>query len=290
MAFISGMLGSPIAAALLALDGVLGVAGWQWLFLLEGAPALVIGWCVLQYLPDKPSQATWLTDEEKAWLQLQLAERGTSTTSWSSIVAVVRDARYWMWSVAFFFFYAGGTALRLWQPIILKSLGQSDMSATLLASISSTVGTISILVGGRHSMRHDERRWHVAVPMIVSGMGLIMFGAAGSLVAVLISASIIALGSAAQPPLFASVSSASTGSTNAVGIAFVNSLSGLGAFLGPTLWGYVLEQTGSLMVGTAVCGTLVIVAAPLVLLARERPVPGAPMSTALSPPAFGTGR
>jgi ACS family tartrate transporter-like MFS transporter len=291
MAFISGMLGSPIAAALLALDGVLGVAGWQWLFFLEGAPALVIGWCVLRYLPDTPSQARWLTDEEKAWLQQQLAERGGSATTWSSIVAVVRDARYWMWSVAFFCFYAGGTALRLWQPIILKNLGQTDTMATLLASISSTIGAISILIGGRHSMRHDERRWHVAVPMIVSGIGLILFGAAGNLVTVLISASIIALGSAAQPPLFSSVSSASTGSTNAVGIAFVNSLAGLGAFLGPTLWGYVLEQTGSLMVGTTVCGTLVIVAAPLVLIARERRwVPVAPISTALDPPVLRAGR
>jgi ACS family tartrate transporter-like MFS transporter len=106
--------------------------------------------------------------------------------------------------------------------------------------------------------------------MVASGIGLMMLGGASTVLAVVIAASTMSLGNAAQPPLFSSVGAASRGTVNAVGIAFVNSLSGLGGFLGPAIWGFVLEQSGSLWVGTALSGGMVMLAAPLALLARER--------------------
>jgi ACS family tartrate transporter-like MFS transporter len=128
MALISGILGSPIAAALLSLDGLLGLAGWQWLFVIEGAPAVVLGVCVLRYLPNRPEDASWLTAAEKAWMAEQLSTSREAVPVASSLLLVVKDVRYWMWAACFFCLYSGGSALRLWQPLLLRDLaGQGTM-------------------------------------------------------------------------------------------------------------------------------------------------------------------
>jgi MFS transporter, ACS family, tartrate transporter len=270
MAFVSGIVGAPMAAALLSLNGFLGLGGWQWLFVIEGAPAIAIGWCVLRYLPDRPDDVSWLTAEEKHWLRAELGGTQPRTTPLASLAAVAGDPRYWIWALVFFCISGSGTALRLWQPLILRDIsGQTDTAAALLPAISSTIGAVVIVLVGRISMRTNERRWHVVVSAALLGVGLLLLGVAHSVGGVVLAAAVMALGSGAQPPLFALVSSASRGSTNAVGIAFVNALAGLGAFIGPSAWGYVLATSGSLMIGTAVSALVVFASAPLLLLIRD---------------------
>jgi ACS family tartrate transporter-like MFS transporter len=272
MALISGILGAPLAAGLLALDGVWNLAGWQWLFLLEGAPAVVIGMLVLMHLPERPEEAMWLTTEERDWIRDRLAhETAPAPFARNTVIAVITDWRYWIWGLMFFCLYSSGSALRLWQPLLLRNIGgQSDTMATLLPILSSSVGAVAIVLAGRHSTHKDERRWHITMPMVIAGVGAALLGMANGVLGLLAAAALMSIGNAAQPPLIATVSAASTRNVNAIGIAFVNSLGGLGGFVGPSLWGYVLETTGSLTVGALLSAALVVLAAPLALITRER--------------------
>ena len=246
MAMVSGIVGAPLAAGLLSLDKVSGLSGWQWLFLVEGVPAIVIGCCVYACLPNGPDDAKWLTAAERAWLASQTTAP-THARDKAALRAVISDPRYWTWGMAFFCVTAAGSALRLFQPSILRAVtGLGDTWSALLTAVPSLAGMVAILYVGRRSTRRDERRWHAAMPMLVAALGFAVMGVTYGVAGALIVGSIATIGVASQPPLFASVSSASEGATNAVGIAFVNSVASVGAFLGPYVVGYALDRTGSL--------------------------------------------
>jgi ACS family tartrate transporter-like MFS transporter len=271
MAMASGLVGAPVAAALLSMHDVWGLAGWQWLFLVEGLPAIVIGLCIYILLPDGPNDAKWLTDSERRFL----LERGTAEESHRpSLVAirsVVCDRRYWFWGLAFFCVAGAGSALRLFQPTILRAVtGVGDVVAALITAVPSLVGICAIVYVGRRSTRYDERRWHAAVPMLVGAIGLALVGSTYGIVGALVVASIASAGVASQPPLFASVSAASTGTNSAVAIAFVNSVGGLGAFLGPYLVGYALDRTGSLALVCALAGAVMAIGGLIMIVGGER--------------------
>ena len=271
MAMVSGIVGAPVAAALLSLDEVWGLSGWQWLFLVEGLPAIAIGCCVYAFLPDRPADARWLTDTERAWLESQKREGETHVPSRTALASVVSDSRYWTWGAAFFCVTAAGSALRLFQPTIIREVtGLGDVLSALLTAVPSLAGMVAIIYVGRRSTRYDERRWHAAMPMLIAAVGFAFMGVTYGVAGALLVASIATLGVASQPPLFASVSSASTGATNAVGIAFVNSVAAVGAFLGPYLVGYALDRTGSLALVCAAAGVAIALGGVITLQARER--------------------
>ena len=271
MAMVSGIAGAPLAAALLSLDEVWGLAGWQWLFLVEGVPAVVIGWCIYTFLPDGPDDAAWLTDAERAWLKSHTRGDDRHVPSRTALSAVTGDRRYWMWGMAFFCVTAAGSALRLFQPTILREVtGLGDVLSALLTAVPSLAGLVAIVYVGRRSTRHDERRWHAAMPMLIAAVGFAFMGVTYGVAGALLVASVATLGVASQPPLFASVSSASTGATNAVGIAFVNSIAAVGAFLGPYLMGYALDRTGSLAMVCAAAGAMIALGGVITLQTRER--------------------
>jgi MFS transporter, ACS family, tartrate transporter len=270
MSMVSGIAGGPLAASLLVLDGALGIAGWQWLFLLEGLPAILLGIVVGMWLPDSPEKASWLSDTERQWLRQHNPPEPPPSPSWSALKTVVRDRRYWIWATAFFLAIVPGSALRLFQPTILRELtGLSITLSALLTAIPAAVGVIAIVVVGRLSTRHDERRWHAAVPIFIGGIGLALVGVAFGVIAALVVTSIATIGVAMQPPLFASVSAASRGTVNAVGIAFVNSVASLGGFVGPYLVGYMLDRTGGLGTVCLMGGIVMFGAGFIVLLERS---------------------
>jgi len=271
MAMVSGIVGAPLAAGLLSLNQVMGLAGWQWLYLVEGLPAIAIGCCLLIFLPDTPDRAKWLSQEERAWLTSRGHEASTDVRDISALRAILGDSRYWMWGAAFFCVTAAGSALRLFQPTILRQVtGLGDAVSALLTAVPSVVGMVAILYVGRRSSRSDERRWHAAMPMAVAALGFAVMGVTYGVVGALIVASIATIGVASQPPLFASVSTASEGTTNAVGIAFVNSVASVGAFLGPYLVGYALDQTSSLAVVGIASAAVIGVGALITLSTSER--------------------
>ena len=267
MSMVSGVFGGPLAAGLLALGGVFGLAGWQWLFLVEGVPAILIGLWLFKALPDTPAAATWLTVGEREWLRSHHVTASVHMPTRAALATVFRDRRYWFWGMSFFCVTAAGSALRLFQPTILRQVtGYGDVMAALLTTVPSIAGVLVILWVGRHSTRHDERRWHAAVPTFIGGAGLVLVGITYGVTGALIVACLATVGVATQPPLFASVSAASKGAVNAVGIAWVNSVASIGSFIGPYAVGAALDRTGSLAMVCAVAGVVMAIGGVLVLM------------------------
>lgn len=271
MSMASGVAGGPLAAAFLAMDGLWGFAGWRWLFVMEGLPAVVLGMCLLRYLPDRPEQVRWLSGAEREWLSAQRQAPEAEASSVGALRTVLRTPKYWVWAAAFFCATAPGSALRLFQPTILKEMaGLGTTTAAILTAVPSLAGMMAIVYIGRRSTAMDERRWHAAIPMFVGALGLALVGITYGLVGALVVACLATAGVATQPPLFASVSAASEGPTRAVGIAFVNSVSALGAFVGPYAVGYLLDRSGSLASVCLMAGAMMAVGGLIVLSNRER--------------------
>lgn len=279
VAMISGVVGAPMAAGLLALNGTLGLAGWQWLFLVEGIPAVVLGVCVLAWLPDTPEAVNWLTPGERSWLAAHMSRERVLQPTRASLAAIASDRRYWIWAATFFCFSAAGGALRLFQPIILRQVaGLNNTLAATLSAIPALAGTVAIIYVGRRSTHVDERRWHTALPMWVAAVGLGLVGVTYGLTGALLVAAVANVGVGAQPPLIASVSAAATGSANAVGIAFVNAIGAMGSFVGPYFVGYLFDKTGGLAIACAIAGGVMALAGILSLtvgdaVAFRTPVP-----------------
>lgn len=265
VAMVSGIVGGPLAAGLLTLRGVAGLAGWQWLFLLEGIPAVAIGICVWRYLPDSPHHAAWLTPEERRWLTTREDPRCTERSR-GAFRVVIANPRYWQWGLAFFCAAAAGSATLLFRPIILKQMaGLDDTFTAILAGVPAMAGAIATVYVGQRSTRVDERRWHAGVPMLLGASGVAAGGVAHGLGAALAVASLATVSAASQPPLFASVSAEGSSRVNAVGIAFVNSIASVGGFLGPYAMGYLIDRTGDLVVPCAIAGIVLAIGACLVV-------------------------
>jgi ACS family tartrate transporter-like MFS transporter len=255
------------------MDGLLGLAGWQWLYLVEGLPAVAIGYVMWRYLPDGPEDAAWLTEEERGWIRARQPETH-AIPSRTAVQEVLSSRRYWGWGLAFFCATAGGSAFRVFQPLIFQQVtGLGSVLSALLSAVPALAGVGAILWVGRSSTRMDERRWHAAIPILVGAVGIGLVGVTYGVIGALIVASIASIGAASQPPLFASVSSVATGVTNAVGIAFVNSVAAVGAFLGPYLVGYALDVTGSLAGVCAMTAVVMTFGAVLAAVTREGPEP-----------------
>jgi ACS family tartrate transporter-like MFS transporter len=263
VAMFSGIVAGPIAAGLLALNGVWGLQGWQWLFLAEGIPAVIVGLCLWRYLPDDPASVSWLTTEERAFLQREVGADVRSHVR-ANLRIVVCDRRYWSWALGFFCAAAAGSAIVLFRPVMMRQMaGLSDTATAFFSAVPSIVAAVAAVWVGRRSTRHNERRWHSAVPMLVGSVGVALAGVVYGLPGVLVVAALSSVAAAGQPPLFASVSSGATGEVNAVGIAFVNSVASVGGFVGPYVLGSMIDAGGlALACGVAafimVCGACVV--------------------------------
>jgi ACS family tartrate transporter-like MFS transporter len=271
---VSTALGSPVSAALLQLDGVLGLAGWQWMFILEALPAVILGIVTFFFMTDRPAQARWLPDEERAWLvgtmDAEVAQRSghASHSPWRGLV----DPRVLALSLVYFGTSAGLYTLGIWAPQIIKQLGVSSMTVGFLNMIPPTVSVAAMVLWARHSDRTGERSWHVVAACLLASAGLIMAGlGAASLVPVMLALTLVNIGiSCAKPPLWSMPTLFLSGSAAAAGIATINSIGNLGGFVGPAMIGWLKQQTGSFAGGLYfVAGLLVVSAVVTLLLARR---------------------
>lgn len=261
---ISVVLGSPISSALLGMEGILGLHGWQWMFLIEAAPAVVLGVVVLFYMTDRPEKAKWLSDDQRAWLVNEMnAERASKQTAAKhSIMAGLADIRVLALALVYFGTSAGLYTLGIWAPQIIKSFGLSTMAVGFLNGVPPTIAVVAMILWARHSDKTGERKWHVVIACLVASAGLVLAGGAASVAAVIAALSLVNVGiSAAKPPLWAMPTMFLSGSAAAVGIATINSIGNLGGFVGPWAIGWIKDQTGSFT------GGLIFVAALLVLSA-----------------------
>ena len=276
---ISVVLGSPISSALLGMEGVLGLHGWQWMFLIEVVPAVVLGVVVLFYMTDRPEKARWLSDEQRAWLVAEMNEEHArkQVSAKHGILAGMADPRVLALALIYFGTSAGLYTLGIWAPQIIKSFGLSTMAVGFLNGVPPTIAIIAMILWARHSDRTGERTWHVVIACLVASVGLMLAGGASSAVAVIAALSLVNVGiRAAKPPLWAMPTMFLSGSAAAVGIATINSIGNLGGFVGPWAIGWIKDRTGSFTGGLIfVAGLLILSAVVTLIVARtgRRPEP-----------------
>jgi MFS family permease len=245
---VAGIVGSPLSGAILGLDGVAGLAGWQWLFILEAAPAIVLGLVVFFTLPDGPEDVAWMSAEEKRSLREHLdadalARGGTKST----LSAAFANRRVWLLCLLYFLLNVGGYGYEMWLPTIVKGFsGQTDGIVGLINAVPYAAAAVVMLWTGRHSDRTGDRRGHVAASAFVSAAG---FGLAGLLHNPWLAMAALTLAfvglKSAMGPFWAMGTTLLSGTAAAAGIAFINSVGNLGGFAGPTLVGVIRDRTGS---------------------------------------------
>ena len=276
---LSTILGSPLSSALLGMDGVLGMKGWQWLFLLEALPAVLLGFVVLAYMTDRPEQAKWLKDDERAWLvETMNAERSAkAATSGHSIWKGLTDPRVLALALVYFGTSAGLYTLGVWAPQLIKSFGLSNMQVGFLNAIPPTVAVVCMYLWSWHSDKTNERTWHVVIACLAAAIGLAIAGLSSTVVSVVAALVLVNVGiSAAKPPLWSMPTLFLSGPAAAAGIATINSIGNLGGFFGPAMIGWIKDKTGSFSGGLwFVAGMLILSAVLTLILARTASRPAA---------------
>jgi MFS family permease len=267
---IAGIVGGPVSGALLSLDGVGGLAGWQWLFVVEGLPAVVLGFIVLRVLPEVPSQARWLTPAEQAALTTELEEEAAVAALKGSVHSVhgaLTSGRMWLLAAVYFTIPVELYALSFWLPQIVKSAsGASDFMVGILSAIPYAVAAVTMVVVGRHSDATGERRWHIALSALVGGVALALTGFVRGVVPAMVLLSFATAGLASMlGPFWAFATSFLGGMGAAAGIALVNSVGNIGGFVGPNIVGFVREATSEFGAGLAIVGAILVAGGALVL-------------------------
>jgi MFS family permease len=245
---IAPLIGSPISGLLLGLDGLLGVKGWQWLYIIEAAPAVILGVVVLVWLTDTPDQARWLTEAQRAWLQDALAREASPRRQARRLgyFATLADARVLFYALIFFSVTSPSYGLVLWLPQIVKGFGLSNAATGFVAAIPYVFGTIAMLLWGRRSDRRGERRWHAGLGAFLGAAGLGACVLSASPVWQMAGISIAAAGIyGLKGPWLSMVTERFAGVEAAGGIAMVSALGNLSGFLPPYLVGWIKDTTGN---------------------------------------------
>ena len=270
---MAGVIGAPISSALLQLDGASGLHGWQWLFLIEGLPAIVLAPVVLAFMTEHPADAKWLTAPERDWLQREMAaEHAQTEHAHVTLRAALTSARLWIVSLPYFCVVIAFYGVTFWLPQILQSgSGYSAAMVVLLSAIPYVAATAGLVFFGSHSDKTGERRWHVAGPCLI--------GAAGFVLTVLMPAtpafalttlSIAAFGIwGTLGPFWALPTAFLRGTAAAGGIALVNSIGNVGGFVGPFLMGWIRNETGTFTAGLLTLAAILVVGAAIALRLQE---------------------
>jgi ACS family tartrate transporter-like MFS transporter len=283
---LSTVLGSPVSGALLEMHGMFGFSGWQWMFIVEAVPAVILGVVVLFYMTDRPEKAKWLRDDERNWLVNTMnaeAARKAATAS-HSVWHGLADLRVIALSLVYFGTSAGLYTLGIWAPQIIKEFGLSSLQVGFLNALPGIVAVVAMVLWARHSDRTGERTWHVVGACLLASLGLVFAGFAGTVLAVLLALTLVNIGiSAAKPPLWSMPTMFLSGSAAAAGIATINSIGNLGGFVGPAMIGWIKDLTGSFQGGLYfVAGLLVLSAVLTLILARSQRKSAATAADALA--------
>lgn len=270
---ISVMIGAPVSGLLLKLDGALGLHGWQWLYLIEGLPAIILGAIVPFVLVDAPGEARWLDQAERDWLtsRLQGEKRSVESVRRFSIGAALTSPRVLLLSLVYFGLITCTVGISFWLPQIVKGMGLSNVATGFVTAVPSVAGMVGMLTIGRRSDRVGERRFHCAFGFAVGAVGLVASTLVTDPVWRIAAFSLAAYGlQGGQPVFWAIPASLLTGPAAAAGLAFINSLGGLAGFSGPTLIGMIKDATGSYSMGMVMLAGFALMSAAVVVSAAGR--------------------
>ena len=265
---LSAAIGAPFSTSLLYLDGMLGYRGWQWMFLLEGLPSVILGVVTYYYLTGSPAEAKWLKPNERSWLdgRLQAESERKSGLLTLGMLETLWNGRVVVLSIVAFFIASQLLGVGFFLPTIVKGFGLTNMQTGLVSVIPPACGAVAMIWWGRRSDRTMERRYHLSGAMTLGALGIIAAGFIDDPVLKMAAFTVSAIGLNASLPVFWTLAPAFlTGPSAAVGIAFINSVAALGAFLAPYMLGLVKDATGSFTLGLYILGGGVLVGALFVL-------------------------
>jgi ACS family tartrate transporter-like MFS transporter len=275
---VSNALGAPVSGLLLQMEGIAGLHGWQWLYIIEGIPAILLGLLTPVLMTDKPSHAQWLAADEREWLTRTMDEELAHKQKGQPhhFLAGLKDSRTIAYSALYFGLVCGIYGLGLWMPTIVAALGKFNTTEVgFIVAIPYTIAAVFVYFWGRRSDRTGNRVLHASISMVMAAVGLV---AAGSLVQVNAILALIALTLAAMgiysaiAPFLAMPSTALVGAAAAAGLAMVNSLGNLGGFVAPYIVGVLNDATGDNRSGLLfLAACLAVTAVATFLYARKRP-------------------
>jgi MFS transporter, ACS family, tartrate transporter len=270
---ISNLVGAPVSGMILGIHWM-GIAGWRWLFILEGIPAILFGVVTIFYLTDWPHQAKWLPDDERAWItgELEKEKRARQAVRPYTILQALRNREVILLTLAYFFIVTGQYGFNVWVPTMIKAMsGASNFIVTLIAALPYSAALLALVLVGWSSDRTQERRWHTAGCMFVAGVGFLL-----SVLLQRSSVLEVAMFCVAGAGMYgylggfwALPTSFLTGTAAAASIGLINSLGNLGGFAGPYIVGYISNRTGSFLGGLLYLSASAMVAGLMILCLRE---------------------
>ena len=280
---LSAVIGAPLSSMLLYLDGGFGLRGWQWIFILEAIPAIILSIVVYFYLTEEPSEASWLADDERAWLVArQENERAHREAVQShSVLQALTNPKVLALGIVGISIAYSIYALAYFLPQVVKAFGVTNMQTGLITAIPFAVGTVGMIWYGRRSDRLMERRSHAAIALLITGIGIAAAAVIDDPYIKMAWLCVAGFGAFAVLPAFWAMPTAFlSGTAAAAGIAFINSIANIAGFVGPMIIGRIKDATGSFSGGFLVVAGISVVAAIVMLcishekVLEQMPEPG----------------
>ena len=266
---VSTVIGAPISGLLLGLDGVMGLRGWQWLFIIEGVPSVLLGVVTWFYLTDKPEHANWLSAEQKAWLSSRLTAEvaAKQAAKHMTLGEALSSSKVIMLSLIYFCFVAALYGMQFWLPQIVKAFGLTNAQTGFVTAIPYLFGTVAMILWARHSDATRERVMHVGAPSFLIAIALAVSSYLTDPTATMVALSFAAIGVFCVFGVFWTLPTAWLSGTAAAGaIALINSIGNLAGFGGPYLIGWIKDSTGSTANGLLALAVLPLIGGLLVFV------------------------
>jgi ACS family tartrate transporter-like MFS transporter len=249
---VANALASIVSAAILEMDGILGIKGWQWIFIIEAIPAVILGLFIFRVMTDKPSRADWLAEDEKNWLQARIEgeNREVESAGRLTLMRALGDPRVVALSMIYLMSVTANYGIVFFMPQIIKGIGLSNMMTGLVSSVPYIIGTIGLIAWGWSSDRNKERRWHLIVASTLGAVGLAFAGWSGASYWALLGMSAATVGIYGSRAAFWPMPSIFlTGTAAAGAIALINATGNLGGYFGPFIVGWIKDSTKSFEAG-----------------------------------------
>lgn len=285
---LSTVIGAPVSGLLLGLDGWLGFRGWQWLFVIEAVPALILALVVFFYLTDSPGDAAWLHADERAWLmdRLEQEQRQRETLHGYSVVQSLTNPKVLALGVVYFGVVATNYGLTFFLPQIVQGFGISTVQIGLVSALPYLAGVAAMVLWGRRSDRTRERRFHLAFALVVAASGTAAASALEDPWMKMLAFCVAGLGIFGSMPVFWTLPTAFlSGTAAAGGIAMINSIGNLAGFAAPYAIGWIKDVSGSYTVGLLALSASGIIAVVIVLALDHDPLLERGPAIALPPPS-----
>jgi MFS transporter, ACS family, tartrate transporter len=269
---VANALASIVSAAILEMDGILGIKGWQWIFIIEAIPAVILGLFIFRVMTDKPARADWLAEDEKNWLQARIEgeNREVESAGRLTLMRALGDPRVVALSMIYLMSVTANYGIVFFMPQIIKGIGLSNMMTGLVSSVPYIIGTIGLIAWGWSSDRNKERRWHLIVASTLGAVGLAFAGWSGASYWALLGMSAATVGIYGSRAAFWPMPSIFlTGTAAAGAIALINATGNLGGYFGPFIVGWIKDSTKSFEAGLYFLAACSLMAAVITFFAAR---------------------